>query len=75
MRPLKRSRKKPRPGDVFVMSYPVGYLFGRVVVIELSQPMPKSFLIYIYNVTFAEPTPVRLPVISSMLVTRHVGTR
>lgn len=59
MRPLKRSRKKPRPGDVFVVSYPVGYLFGRVVATELSQPMPKSCLIYIYNVTSTEPTPDR----------------
>lgn len=59
IRPLKRSRKKPRPGDVFMMSYPVGYLFGRVVATELSQPMPKSCLIYIYNVTSTEPTPDR----------------
>jgi len=45
---LKRSRKKPEVGDLFVMLPPDGkYLFGRVIRTDALGPM-KALLIYIY---------------------------
>jgi hypothetical protein len=53
LRVLKRSRKKPLPGDVFAMQLPEQtFLFGRVVGAELEPPrapMPLSYLIYVYG--------------------------
>ncbi|WP_020672062.1 immunity 26/phosphotriesterase HocA family protein [Amycolatopsis nigrescens] len=68
---LKRSSKKPQPGDVFTMLLPdEQYLFGRVIFAELPQgraPMPGAYLLYIYDAraTTREPpldqlTPDRL---------------
>lgn len=47
---LRRSNKKPQPGDIFVMQLSDDtYLFGRVVSAEPDPaPMPLSYLIYVY---------------------------
>jgi len=51
---IRRSSKKPVPGDVFAMLYPDGqYLFGRVIRVDLPEgkaPMTGANLLYIYNV-------------------------
>lgn len=51
---IRRSNKKPVPGDVFAMLYPDGqYLFGRVIRVDLPEgkaPMTGANLLYIYNV-------------------------
>lgn len=61
MEVLKPSRKKLRPGDIFVMKYPkVGYLFGRVAYVDLAPekaPMPGCGLIYIYRSRSSTPDP------------------
>lgn len=45
---LRRSRRKPRAGDVFAMLPPDGrYLFGRVVRTDAMGPM-DALLIYVY---------------------------
>lgn len=54
LRVLRRSNKKPRPGDIFVMQLPdETYLFGRVIGADLQgineAPMPGSYLIYVYR--------------------------
>lgn len=48
---LKHSRKKPQDGDIFAMSYEVGYLFGRVMLAEIpnGRPMPACSVVYIYE--------------------------
>ena len=48
---LKRSRKPPQAGDVFVMLPPDGlFLYGRVIALDLNNgPMPNCTLIYIYR--------------------------
>lgn len=50
---LRPSRKKLRPGDIFVMQYQqVGFLFGRVIRVDIPRgkaPMPGCNLIYIYD--------------------------
>ena len=49
---LKRSRRKPEPGDIFALRVPDGtFLFGRVIGAELEPPlapMPLSYLVYVY---------------------------
>jgi len=51
---IRRSNKKPVPGDVFAMLYPDGqYLFGRVVRArpeDEETPVAGPYLLYIYNV-------------------------
>lgn len=53
LRILKKSRKKPERGDIFVMQLPDNtYLFGRVILAGMprnSAPMPGANLIYIYS--------------------------
>lgn len=51
LRVLKPSRKKPKPGDFFVMQLPdERYQFGRVITTEaLIGPMKDVILIYIYR--------------------------
>lgn len=48
---LKKTRKSPEVGDVFVMLPPEGlFLYGRVVANDLSKgPMPNCILIYVYR--------------------------
>lgn len=50
---IRRSRKQPQVGDVFVMQLPdERYLFGRVVDVDLAgdhSPTPSAHLIYIYD--------------------------
>ena len=61
LQPLKRSRSKPKAGDVFAMRLLDGnHLFGRVIGAELPlerAPMPGSYLIYIYDHRSADTTP------------------
>jgi hypothetical protein len=46
---LKRSRRKPQVGDVFVMLPPDDrYLFGRVIRTDALGPM-KALLVYVYS--------------------------
>jgi hypothetical protein len=53
LRVLKRSRKVPLPGDVFVLSPREGlFLFGRVIRTDLPRgkaPMPGAYLVYVYG--------------------------
>ena len=62
LRVIKRSRKKPEPGDVFAMRVSDGsYLFGRVIESEMPRtraPMPGSNLIYVYRDRSQTPEPV-----------------
>jgi hypothetical protein len=63
LRPLKPSRKKLQPGDVFAMQLPDGgYVFGRVIAADLQverAPMPGSNLIYIYRTRSHDKLPQR----------------
>jgi len=53
LRVHRRSRKRPRDGDVFVMMPPdEKYVFGRVMGADLPRsraPMPEATLIYVYR--------------------------
>jgi hypothetical protein len=53
LRVLKRSNKKPLPGDVFALSPLEGlFIFGRVIRADLPReqaPMPGAYLIYVYR--------------------------
>jgi hypothetical protein len=61
LRPLKRSRPKLQPGDVFTLSpAPERFLFGRIILADLPKgraPMPTANLIYIYDTERARPNP------------------
>lgn len=48
---LKKTRKSPEVGDIFVMLPPDGlFLYGRVIAHDLSNgPMPNCLMIYIYR--------------------------
>ncbi len=47
---LKKSRKKPQPGDIFVFKMPkFDYVFGRVIKTNLGGGVPGGNLIYIYK--------------------------
>ena len=49
LRVLKRSRRRPTPGDVFAMLPPDGrFLFGRVIRTNVLGPMAAT-LIYLYS--------------------------
>ncbi|MFC7597497.1 Imm26 family immunity protein [Terrabacter sp. GCM10028922] len=46
---LRRSNRKPRQGDLFVMQPDHAFLFGRVIRAQPTPaPMPLSYLIYVY---------------------------
>jgi len=49
---LKKSRKKPKPGDIFTLKIDDTYFWGRVIKNDaVVFEEVKSYLIYIYNVT------------------------
>ena len=56
---LKPSRKRLRPGDVFVIHYRrAGYVFGRVIMVEVPEdqaPFAGCNLIYLYRGTSPHP--------------------
>ncbi len=57
---LKRSRHKPKAGDIFVMEPPDGlYLFGRVINTEAEiGPIKNCNLLYIYNIRAENKLPI-----------------
>lgn len=57
---LKRTRRRPEAGDIFVMLPPDGlFLFGRVIATDLNAAgFPGSNLIYVYRVRAKEKGPV-----------------
>ncbi len=59
LRPMKASRRRPTPGDVFVMNLVNGrYLYGRVILADRPRnvaPMPGSNLIQVYDTLTDEP--------------------
>ena len=58
LRVLRRSRTKPRPGDIFALQPDEGlYLFGQVVLADFYGPMPHSYLVYVYDVRSSSPQP------------------
>ena len=61
LRPMKRSRRRPAPGDVFVMNLTNGrYLYGRVILADRPRevaPMPGSNLIQVYDLVTDKPVP------------------
>jgi len=69
---LKRSRKKPVPGDVFVLSPGDGrFLFGRVIRADLPRgraPMPGAHLIYVYRHRSDDLQPARAELQPSALL-------
>lgn len=59
LQPLKPSRRKPEPGDLFALKMLDRFLFGRVVLADLPReraPMPGAYLIYIYDQTATSQT-------------------
>jgi hypothetical protein len=62
---LKKTRRAPEPGDIFVMQPPDGqFLFGRVLSTDSAGPMGVGcVLIYVYRNRSAtkSPTPQLLP--------------
>ncbi|MFB9442655.1 immunity 26/phosphotriesterase HocA family protein [Dactylosporangium vinaceum] len=64
LRPVQPSRKKLRPGDIFVMRAATGqHLYGRVVAVDLPEdraPLPGCNMIYVYDILreAAEPVPI-----------------
>ncbi|WP_235558544.1 immunity 26/phosphotriesterase HocA family protein [Sphaerimonospora mesophila] len=54
MQLLKRSRKRPKSGDIFTLRMTkVGYLFGRVVYAGISESHPltsEAYMLYIYDI-------------------------
>jgi hypothetical protein len=57
---LKRTRRSPEPGDIFVMHPPDGqYLFGRVIDTDANPlGVGGGILIYIYRIRSATKTPI-----------------
>lgn len=59
--PLRTSRARPRPGDVFVMRPKGGfYLFGRVIAtdVTIDEILTGCILIYVYRTRAQDKTPV-----------------
>jgi hypothetical protein len=68
MRVLKPSRKRLRPGDVFVLQPDEQYLFGRVIKTGvIGGGFPNCILIYIYNARSASK---EIPLGSGLLPNR-----
>jgi hypothetical protein len=59
LRVLKKSRRKPLPGDIFVVGVPGGkYAFGRVIRVDATiGPLVNCILIYIYKGLYSRKTP------------------
>lgn len=60
MRVLTKSRKRPKPGDIFVFQMPDGlFRYGRVIRTDaVIGGFPNCTLIYIYSATSATKLPV-----------------
>lgn len=85
IRVIRRSRHRPKPGDIFAMQLPdETYLFGRVILTDLPlerAPMPGCNLIYVYKFRSADKdvdpdvlTPDQL-LISPLFINRMPWTR
>ncbi len=72
LRVLKKSRKKPEAGDVFVMQLvDERYVFGRVILANLPRgraPMPGAYLVYIYAQPSDRKEPNRAALCASNLL-------
>lgn len=70
---LRPSRRRLRPGDIFVMQLPDGrYIFGRVIRADISEgegPWPRVNMIYLYR----DPQPTKSPALELLTVDRLLG--
>jgi immunity protein 26 of polymorphic toxin system len=66
---LKKSRRAPQPGDIFVMLPPDGlYLYGRVVKTDADMGFGPCNLIYVYRARSKEKTPVPELLVEELLI-------